>query len=366
TNFDKAINSFLAGIEGLTPKVDAELKKLGIAATTLITPEQMASLERQAAQLKSVLLGPKLGLSANDVERLKTQLGTVRQAITDGIQGWVDAVKSDQQAFESAWKDFATGVSDAFQSQVVDKFKNLIADANLALTSQQNIADVQGYFDTYNRIISDGFDDAGKKVSKASEQLQSAQGEYDSAQAALLRAQAALAAAQAKGNADAIAKADAALTAAQSRFDGWALKLAARQAELVDLTSSSLSGVEKTIADAVNQIVKADADYYAAIQADDENGLQDAIKRKVAATEILKQLDIDQLSDRAKAILKAGQNLISAEEAVGQDQIAAAEKTYEQQKQVALKAVMDQVDAIGKQFENGEITWGEATAAIAK
>src|SRR5581483_7492965 len=72
TNFDKAISSFLAGLEGLTPKVDAELKRLGIAATTLITPEQMASLEKQAAQLKSVLLGPKLGLSANDVEKLKS------------------------------------------------------------------------------------------------------------------------------------------------------------------------------------------------------------------------------------------------------------------------------------------------------
>jgi hypothetical protein len=177
--FDKAINDFLAGLQGLTPKVDAELKRLGIVATSLITPAQMASLEKQADSLKHTLL-TKL-LSDADRQKLEGQLDAVRESIKTGIQGWVDTVKADQQAFEDAWKDFGSEIESTFQSEVVDKFRNMLDDANDALNVGMNAADAEIALAKYNAALKLGLDEGGTIVRNAVDAVIAADQEYTDA-----------------------------------------------------------------------------------------------------------------------------------------------------------------------------------------
>lgn len=346
----------------------------------IITDSELATLEKRMDQFKASL---SRALEIDQIrDNLDTATSKLRELFAKGFIDEVTFVKSEQQ-LKKIGQMVREALKDGFVSEAErDKIRAAWQAVNQTL--QQGIDDMdearlqlQLLGREFRKLWADGIisaDDAAK--------IRSSAGQIKGAVAEAI-------AGAAQAVEDGYARFDSAMADFRSQveqafrdqvigkfqltidFASAYEQMATNKATLVEALASysraiagSLDTDAQAVQTAIQRVRAANDEYTAAIISQDRERIKRAIDEKIAANAALVALQEQGLSEQAKAILAAGQQVINAEKTIGAEQVAEQKRIWEETKTAALVGVLEVVDKVAAKLRDGKITWAQAVSEI--
>ena len=322
-------------------------------------------------------------ITSSELAALKAKAANVKGAIGETLNAAVTAVETAYANFEKAWGEFKTGLLAAFDQQIVGKLRIIIdraaLDLQLAqaedtiLRTTQRLADLAGTGITegnakVQQIARDliaglvagnagALNQAELDLGRFKDIIKDADKPLLDAIKAVISANDALLKAQASGTEEAIAKAQEKLKAAT---DALRAQLEGSIAEM----GEGLDAADREVYDAVQRVIAATKAYYDAVASGNAERIAAARTELVDAQGDLSDLEAAGISERAQNIVQLGQQIIGAEQTLGQNRINAALAEYEAL-QGAVKIELEKtINAAAEGLRNGTLTFDQALGMI--